>query len=240
MLRKIRFVPRLVAVIAVSSAAGCHGGRAGVAFSGNARAPVVSPNQVIEVRALPRGAARLGRLHAQCEALDSWEAFEGRSLADVDCSESRLRWMLRDAAAENGGDVLAAVTCRSGTSSSCSALLGRTARAPEPARALALRPDVQGVRGAAVRVDFAPLGAVPPRSPRHAESVNELATLPPSHRVVGSFSTECVECSELETRDALRVAAGRLGASDVVGVRCVPWGPGFQCAGSAAVTLVEP
>jgi hypothetical protein len=148
--------------------------------------------------------------------------------------------MLRDAAAEHGGDLLFAVRCRSGTSSSCSAVLGRTARAPDQARAVVLRPDVLGVRGAAVSVDFAPLGAVAPRGPRNAESVNELPTLPPSHRVVGSFSTECVACSELETRDALRVAAGRLGASDVVGVRCVPWGPGFQCAGSAAVTLVEP
>jgi hypothetical protein len=239
MLRKIRFAPRVVALIAVSSAAGCHGSRAGVAFNGNAQTPVVTSNQVVEVRALPGGALRLGRLYAQCEALESWEAFEARSLADVDCSESRLRWMLRDAAAENGGDVLAAVNCRSGTSSSCSAVLGRTASAVQ-ARALALRSDVQGARGAAVTVDFAPLGAVGLRGSHKAESVNDLPTLPPSHRVVGSFSTACVECSELETRDALRVAAGRLGASGVVGVRCVPWGPGFQCAGAASVTLVEP
>jgi hypothetical protein len=62
-----------------------------------------------------------------------------------------------------------------------------------------------------------------------------LPVLPPSHQLLGSLATACDACSELETRDALRIAAGRLGASDVVGVRCLAWGPGFQCAGSAAV-----
>lgn len=222
-------------------AAACHAGPLGVDFRGRAAQPVVAPSEVAESAALPIGAVRLGRLSAQCDVLEEWEAFEDRTLADVDCTERRLRRMLREAASHLGGDVLVGLHCSGDSSLRCQAELGRTRSEPaNPALAPVLGDDIRGARGAAVRVRFAPLVANPARTPRDEEAVRDLPELPPSHRLVGSFMTACDECDELQTRDALRIAAARLGASDVVGVRCIPWGSGFQCAGSAAEARVEP
>ena len=77
-------------------------------------------------------------------------------LADVDCSEARLRRMLREAAAENGGDLLVDVSCETNGSTSCRAGLGRGALAAAslaPQRPPAVHGDVRGSRGASVLVD---------------------------------------------------------------------------------------
>lgn len=232
--------PWVGAGVAVLLLGGCRGGP-DIFFQGRSEGPVASPAEILEAPELPRDAARLGKLIASCEAVEEWGAFRGRSLVDVDCTERRLRQMLREAASRLGGDVLSGLECSGEGSVRCRAILGRMARRGAPsARVHSGNPDIGGTRGSGVRVDFAPLVADIGRPPRDAENVRELPVLLPSHRVVGSFQTACDECSELETRDALRLAAARLGASDVIGVRCYAWGPGYHCMGTAAVTEVEP
>lgn len=228
----------------------------GVSFSGKAAPPVTTPEAVVEVTRFPLTVERLGTATAECSPPENWqEAFRGRSLVDVDCTERRLRRMLRESAAQNGANLLAGLRCESGSRSRCSAAFGRgalvgnaaaKARVPSEGRP-GLAPgapfDVRGMSGTDVRVDFDPVVKDPARPPREDEAVRELPSLPPSHFVLGTFVTECEECSELETRDALRLAAGSLGASDVVGVRCQPFGTGgysvvgYRCLGSAAASL---
>ena len=78
-----------------------------------------------------------------------------------------------------------------------------------------------------------------PRLP--ASAVRELSDLPASHRELGTVITDCdANCSEAVMRASVRVAAARLGASDVVGVRCVPLSPGWHCVGTLAKPLVDP
>ena len=223
---------------------GCHGGPGGVSFQGRPRAAVALPEQILETRSLPSGVTRLGSVRATCRTPERWQAFREQSLADVDCSEARLRRMLREAAAQNGGDVLAGVSCDANGSLACSAVVGRGARAAARdtggTRPPAVSGDVRGSRGADVLVDFVPLIADPARPARTESVVGDIPLLPPSHVVAATLATACTQCSELEARDALRIAAARSGASDVVGVRCFQWGPGYRCAGSAAMTQVVP
>lgn len=230
----------IAAALLISSVliVGCQARPGSVSFQGNPRRAIVDPEQMVELPALPRGAVRLGRVSAHCQQLEQWEAFEARPLLDVDCTEVRLRRMLREAGARNGGDLLAAVECAGHRSRSCSAIVGRGAVLRSERRPPTGRGDVRGAVAREVRVDFSPAVSGLRAEARDEESVRDAPLLPPSHRVIGSFSTFCDVCSELETRDALRLAAASLGASDIVGVRCVPWESGFRCAGAAARPLV--
>lgn len=75
---------------------------------------------------------------------------------------------------------------------------------------------------------------------RTASEVGELSDLPPSHDALGTLRTACErDCSEAAMRASVRVAAGRLGGSDVVGVRCVPRGGGYRCVGTLAAPRTD-
>jgi len=84
--------------------------------------------------------------------------------------------------------------------------------------------------------------SLPPYGPsRPAAAVNELTDLPPSHFARGTLLAACdASCSLDAVRASVRVAAGRLGASDVVGVHCVPDRSGWQCSGRVATAEVAP
>lgn len=70
--------------------------------------------------------------------------------------------------------------------------------------------------------------------------VSELTDLPASHLVLGSVKTKCrAGCSEDAMRASLRVVAARLGATDVVGVRCLSSNPGWHCTGTLALPVVR-
>jgi hypothetical protein len=73
------------------------------------------------------------------------------------------------------------------------------------------------------------------RPARDPQNVAEVLTFSPAHVVIGNLETRCEECAELSARDALRIAAGRIGASDVVGVRCLSQGNSQRCLAEAAV-----
>ena len=92
-----------------------------------------------------------------------------------------------------------------------------------------------------IRVDFEPSVRHFERAKRPAAEVAEVAALPVSHRELGTLTTRCDadECELRELRHALRVAAGGLGASDLVGVRCFGRGDARECVADVAATPLD-
>jgi hypothetical protein len=113
------------------------------------------------------------------------------------------------------------------------------------AREAAWLDDPTGEAAWSIRVSFVPVNGDEALKPSQARllpagAVGELTDLPPSHRPLGTVVSECPRgCTEGEMRASLRVAAGRLGASDVVGPRCVPSGAGWHCVGTLARLQVD-
>ena len=65
--------------------------------------------------------------------------------------------------------------------------------------------------------------------------VRELPELPLSHRSLGDLVASCAGgCDERALRYGVLIAAGRLGAPDVVSVRCYSAGSGEACVGTLA------
>ncbi len=95
-----------------------------------------------------------------------------------------------------------------------------------------------------IRVSYRPIDtddAGIERAPLSPSAVREVSDLPASHRELGTLVTDCdAGCSEAAMRASVRVAAGRLGASDVVGVRCLPQSPGWHCVGTLAKPMAAP
>lgn len=212
----------------------CHAGPA-VIFRGRGATPSRPPDAIVELAALPRGADRLGRVWAQCTLAADWEGFQGLSLAEVDCTERRVRQMLREAASQFGGDVLSGVQCQGSRKRTCQATLGRIGADSDSADKLpSAGPDLGGQRGSEIEIDFMPLVRVPPRSPRAESNLREHSFLTPGYRTIGSFVVRCQDCTELEGREALRIAVAGFGAPDLVGVQCQAWGAGVRCLGAAA------
>lgn len=232
-----RFMQRQLLFGVALAAVACGRPARPVEFQGHPAERVVAPESVLEASALPRGAERLGRLFVRCRPVDAAESFSERTLLDVDCSEVRLRRLLREAASEHGGDVLAELSCQRGGALSCRATLARrgSRAAVAPSSPAAAAADVQGELAARVLVSYELRSAERPRAAVAEGNVRELSNLGPAQMLVGNLEIRCEACGELSARDALRIAAGRLGASDVVGVRCVSQGDGQRCLGEAAV-----
>jgi len=119
--------------------------------------------------------------------------------------------------------------------------LARSSDGPElaagPTQAAGLD-DPTGVAAWKIRVSYtgrSPVG-VTPVSIIPASAVHEWPEVPPSHQAVGTIVTNCSEGCTLDAmRASVRVVAGRLGAGDVAGVRCVPRGEAWSCVGRVAL-----
>jgi hypothetical protein len=222
---------RSACVLALAlNSGGCAGAVRQVEFQGQPADPV-GEGLVVEAPAAPRNASSLGRLTARCSAPKPG-AFSDRALVDVDCSPGRLKIWLREAAAERGGDVLAGLTCRGVEHADCSADLVRTGAAlPRPANVGTSDPA-----GAATLLSYRPAPARSDRPPLAVSLVRELSTATPELLISGEISGRCERCSELVLRDSLRIAASRLGAAAVIGVRCVATEGEQRCLGEVAVT----
>ncbi len=233
----MRLWARVSLVCLPGALAACSTTRA-VTFEGRPQAGLSAQAEVFETSLLPRTASPLGRLSARCIPVDVHEGFSEQPLFNVDCTESRLRSLLHQAARDNGGDVLSEIGCHHDSGISCEARLGRLdpeARLP----ALVAVPPSFAEYASDSRVSFVPALARISRDARSGDSVGDRPLSSPSHIVLGELEATCSGCSEALTRDALRAAAGRLGASDVVGVRCASDGRGYRCLGQAAAPQSE-
>lgn len=230
-----RVMARCWLLALVLSLLGCAQRARPVEFQGLPAARIVSAEAVVEVSATPRDAERLGRLFVRCRPPATGDSFRDLSLLDVDCSEERLRRLLREAAAERGGDVLSELSCEQRATLSCRATLARREQASPPGVKSPLVEDVRGELGADVWVSYESSGVSGQLPPRAEHNVAEVSELSPAQLALGNLETRCEACSELSARDALRIAAGRLGAADVVGVRCVSQGAGQRCLAVATV-----
>ncbi len=94
--------------------------------------------------------------------------------------------------------------------------------------------DPTGTAAWKIRVSYTGRNPAPmaPAAPVPASAVHEWPELPASHQAVGTVLTSCEGGCTLDAmRASVRVVAGRLGAGDVAGVRCVPRGEGWSCVG---------
>jgi hypothetical protein len=240
---------RPVLVVALVMVAGC--GTRGVRFDGRSEPAISRSSDIRELETLPEGYSRLGEVRASCE-LQQKEQPTDALLSDVDCSKSRLMAALRERAAEVGGELLIDQQCRSHGSGdtltiTCGADVARPSddeRALRPLGGGTLATDCSEPKAAEawnIRVHFAKNAAIPPRPPRHPDSVREVPLPPLSHVRIGDLITRCASgCSEVGARRGLIAAAGRFGATDVVDLHCVQKHEGWMCSGVAMAYQVDP
>jgi hypothetical protein len=201
-------------------------------FQGHTSEPNVAPENVLETSVMPRNASWLGRIAARCQSFTPTESFEDRALFDLDCSEQRLRSLLREGAASAGGNVLSEVVCSAGSTRECRALVSRV-HVERSLESTPIDPTLRSTVGDA-RVSFWAEGKLP--APRPAALVSEQPVSVPNHEALGCVRVWCESCSELDARDALRVAAARLGASDVVSPHCATIESRLECMAELART----
>jgi hypothetical protein len=227
-------------------------------FSGQTQEPRVAPTQVMEQESIPADHRLLGVVETRCEREEPpfgelAERESGcRSLAELMCSEESLSRALRERAAEVGGTLLVGRRCSSEVSEDGLSVRCIAEVATAKAERLADRVQVpapltdevvplRDVREAdAIQVMYTALTARP-RAPRAAHRVSEQVTMPVQNVVIGDLLARCDdECSAAALRESLRVAAGRVGASDVVGVRCLHKGEDLVCSARATAPSVDP
>jgi hypothetical protein len=250
--------------IAALLTAGCAT-QSPIAYAGRTEPAIVPARDVTEAPAVPASHEKLGELRGRCVLTAGFRAIDDELLSDVDCSERRLARGLAEAAADAGGDLLIArqcasrslgnqrteVFCRAGVARPTEELLAtrvlapqrapsdeRPAPSPEAVERLD-EPSVSATSG--VRVAFTPKVRSFSFPQRRADLVRELSVLPISHRALGDLITRCEGgCSLSDLRFALYATAGRLGATDVVGVRCFAEQAGSACVATAAAPERNP
>jgi hypothetical protein len=208
---------------------------------------------VVEVSHGPADGELIGRVTSRCFRLEEPKDFHGAWLSDVDCSEARLVAALRSVALQVGGDAIVERRCTWRQLQSRRRRLdceARVVRLDEPAtghfvvdeaaanqsRVWSLD-DPTGTQAWRMRVAVFPRVHLGTQDPRRADLVVENATLPLARRHIADVRITCTErCSLDAARAAIRVVAGRLGASDVAGIACVRSGDAWECSGSVADT----
>jgi hypothetical protein len=246
-----------IAFVLLGATSGCGRAAAEPAlYTGRVSPQVRSAAQVTIEPAVPETSLLVGDVVARCRADDGVVAFERESLADVDCSDELLVASLRERAAAAGGAALVGLRCTATKESrdgaldselrSCSAMVaaprGKGEAPSDHGESSGFVPPYDNLDEAfAVRVTLVPAEKEPVR--RHAvpsDSVHELAYVPPGRVVVGDIVAKGdTECGHAAVRHAVRAAAGRVGATDVVGIACVHREHGFICTGRAARPEVD-
>lgn len=232
-------------------AASCAATHSSAAFSGKTAGEITTPSSVRESPLVPVGHRLIGEVHAECTLTEGRDRIDDEWLSDVDCTEFRLTESLRNAAAWSGGDLLVGRSCHAGRRSGRRVVVGCDAKVARPssgkpskelfpangAEASLRLDDPSGVQAWRMRANFEPRGIPAARAPKRADSVAEVTRMPISAEPLGTVTVACkrAPCALNSVRAGVRVAAGRLGASHVVGVRCddvtdEPW-----CVGDAAL-----
>jgi hypothetical protein len=234
----------------------------GVSYSGASQPRVLHPAQLGSGDEAPPGQHRLGRLSAKCTLADAGGGLDGVALSDVGCSTALLQAALRDRAARAGGTFLVDLHCApaevelaTGSAATCSASIWgpndpvRVAGSPEPlpvnvdARgpAAPLAPAFGAVEEAwRVFVDYWPVPGQNVRTPVGGDQVGEIDFPRVGFTRLGDVRARADESCSLDTvRGALRAAAARIGATSVIGVRCIAEGDTQSCVASVAAPEVD-
>lgn len=247
---------RWVAVVGLAPAGFLACGASGVTFSGKRQAPVVDTVQVGLGDRAPAGQRRLGRLAAECTPVDAGEGLDGVRLSDLSCSRAFLMAALKERAASVGGTFLAELQCVARGKSADAALrcsadvfgpvdvesfVAPAAKLP----AVNVDPRAPAASGAPplglvheawrIRVDFWPSPGQAPRGAVRPEDVAEIDSPRVGQVPLGDLRAHCdADCSLDSVRTALRAAAGRLGATSLVGVRCIEEEAAPSCVASVS------
>jgi len=250
-------------VAALFLATGCAGRFDPANFEGNREARRAEPEALVELAARTNELQTLGIVRDRCTLTPGFRRLDGDVLSDVDCSNERLMMALRESAASAGGEALLGARCNSrrlGTGEparyelTCAAEVARyrvgalanprplsAPRWVAPGRPAPSAGDVKRIdqpdAPLAFRIclHFEPVVSSFERPPRESADVHELAILPLSHTRLGDLAASCKgDCDERALRYGVLIAAGRLGAPDVVGVRCFRSARGNSCIGTLA------
>jgi hypothetical protein len=219
--------------------------------------PRVPPERIGRAADMPAGYSSVENLVETCRALGHIETMDGEPLENFDCNRARLGRVLAERASEAGADLLVATQCGwEGRTLRCTATAARahSHRAntaletsdydpgPVPGPAVIERWDEPRASAAeAIEIDLELTGTYAARGVRRAADVAEPAALPVSHREVGTLTARCDsdECSPRELRQGLRIAAGAVGVSDLVAVRCFERNETRECVAGAAVSRID-
>lgn len=253
----------LFVLLGAPFATGCVGYIDPAHFEGSSEPRRAEPEAVVELAARDSSLGVIGHVHAVCTLKPGFHRLDGEPLSDVDCSTERLDFTLREAAANAGGEALIGLHCgthrllnrsRETHRVSCSAEVARygggvyaserplaVPRSYPPSRPAPSAFEVKRIDepdatlSFRIAVDFAPAVPSYERAPRAFADVKELPAMPLFDRPLGDLKTHCDDgCDERALRRGVLVAAGRLGAPDVVGVRCFTDGDGSACIGTLA------
>ncbi len=243
-------------------AAGC--GRASgepARFSGHLGARGVDVASVRSVPARPPGYEILGHVVARCRADEGVVALDDAWLGDVGCSDDLLRAALREKVARVGGELLVGLSCKTdeqrhgdllgSTLHTCSAKVAASAgprsagiedRLPLSRELPRELPYASADDAWRVSVTVLPADAsVAPRRARDVDRVAELAAMLPGRIRMSDVIARCPDgCERDAARYAVRAAAGRVGATDIVGIACVRSEAGWLCTGQAARPEADP
>jgi hypothetical protein len=227
----------VAAALGALALAGCMG--SGVQFSGS-RQPAVTQAESIELGAHPPGGlARLGDVNAECSSPEPDADVKDARASDLGCSAGLLHAALREGAAEAGGSFLTQPECeekRDGDAARPSWIGCRSeVWGPEKRQTAAAQPaPFESARDAwRIRIDFWPALKGKRRPAGDAESVAEVDFPRVGQVKLGDLSARCDSgCAQGSMHRGLRAAAAWLGASTVVGVRCIQQEQALICAAS--------
>ncbi len=193
---------------------------------------------------LPVGYEALGGVSAKCRKRPAFGELRGTAATSLACSRAELERALRERAAAKGGTLVAAQRCRQ--SAETLTCVGEAARPMAGARTQTHGADelVSLPVSVAERISIDLEPSVPrfSRRPRPSADVTEYRLLPVGHVELGTLRASCAadECSADQAREGLRVAAGGLGASALVGASCFVLDGERACAGILAAFELDP
>jgi hypothetical protein len=244
-------------------AAGCAGRFDPANFEGSRKAQRAEPEAVLDVAVRTAEMETLGTVRVGCRLRPGFRRLDGELLSDLDCTSERLLLALHESAANAGGELLVGAHCSSRRISTasrethqlhCGAEVARYVAGPlANPRPLSVprwvaqgrpAPSAKDVKridepdaSLSFRISLTFEPAVPPseRPVLRSDQVQELPRLPLADQSLGDLVASCEDaCNERALRYGVLIAAGRLGAPDVVGVRCYSAGSGNACVGTLA------
>jgi hypothetical protein len=244
-------------------AAGCAGRFDPANFEGSREPQRAEPEAVQDVAVRTADMETLGSVRVGCRLRPGFRRLDEELLSDLDCTTERLLLALHESAANAGGQLLVGAHCSSRRISTasrethqlhCGAEVARYVSGPlanqRPLSVPRSIPQGRPVPSASdvkridepdaslsfrISLKFEPAVPASEHPVLRGDQVQELPQLPLADQPLGDLVASCEDaCDERALRYGVLTAAGRLGAPDVVGVRCYSAGSGNVCVGTLA------